>query len=159
MRLKADITLFIISIIWGSAFVAQRVAGQVGSVYIFNGVRYLLAALVVLPFAFRSFKNANSKLSNGQIKWMAVAGVFLFIASAFQQAGMVYTTAGNAGFITSLYVVLIPIILFTAASAEEVAKKGAETIDAIDYVVKPFDDAALLFLINRIADLTDQPKK
>ncbi|MBE0683842.1 MAG: DMT family transporter [Anaerolineales bacterium] len=113
MRLKADITLFIISIIWGSAFVAQRVAGQVGSVYIFNGVRYLLAALVVLPFAFRSFKNANSKLSNGQIKWMAVAGVFLFIASAFQQAGMVYTTAGNAGFITSLYVVLIPIILFT----------------------------------------------
>ncbi len=53
----------------------------------------------------------------------------------------------------------IPIILFTAASAEEVAKKGAETIDAIDYVVKPFDDAALLFLINRIADLTDQPKK
>ena len=61
MRLKADITLFIISIIWGSAFVAQRVAGQVGSVYIFNGVRYLLAALVVLPFAFRSFKNANSK--------------------------------------------------------------------------------------------------
>lgn len=53
----------------------------------------------------------------------------------------------------------IPIILFTAASAEEVAKKGAETIDAIDYVVKPFDDAALLFLINRIADITKKPKR
>lgn len=53
----------------------------------------------------------------------------------------------------------IPIILFTAASAEEVAKKGAETIEAIDYVVKPFDDAALLFLINRIADITEQSKK
>jgi len=52
----------------------------------------------------------------------------------------------------------IPIILFTAAAAEEVAKKGAETIDAIDYVVKPFDDAALLFLINRIADITDKAK-
>ena len=52
----------------------------------------------------------------------------------------------------------IPIILFTAASAEEVAKKGAETIEAIDYVVKPFDDAALLFLINRIADITEKAK-
>lgn len=52
----------------------------------------------------------------------------------------------------------IPIILFTAAAAEEVAKKGADTIEAIDYVVKPFDDAALLFLINRIADLTEKTK-
>lgn len=52
----------------------------------------------------------------------------------------------------------IPIILFTAAAAEEVAKKGAETIEAIDYVVKPFDDAALLFLINRIADITEKPQ-
>ena len=50
MRLKADITLFIISIIWGSAFVAQRVAAQLGSVYLFNGARYILAGLVVLPF-------------------------------------------------------------------------------------------------------------
>ncbi len=52
----------------------------------------------------------------------------------------------------------IPIILFTAAAAEEVAKKGADTIEAIDYVVKPFDDAALLFLINRIADITEKSK-
>lgn len=50
MRLKADISLFIIAIIWGSAFVAQRVAGQLGSVYLFNGGRYILAGLVVLPF-------------------------------------------------------------------------------------------------------------
>lgn len=112
MRLKADITLFLISIIWGSAFVAQRVAGQVGSVYIFNGLRYLLAALVVLPFAWRVFKGTKSSMSREQYKWMAVAGFFLFLGSALQQAGMQYTTAGNAGFITSLYVVLIPILLF-----------------------------------------------
>ena len=107
MRLKADLTLFIISIIWGSAFVAQRVAGQMGSVYYFNGARYLLAALVVMPFI-----GQNAALSNKtQIKWMLIAGFFLFVGSALQQAGMVYTTAGNAGFITSLYVVLIPIAL------------------------------------------------
>lgn len=114
MRLKADLTLFIISIIWGSAFVAQRIAGQAGGVYIFNGVRYLLAALFVLPFAFRGLRSADrsTPLALPQFKWMFVAGFFLFIASALQQAGMQYTTAGNAGFITSLYVVLIPIILF-----------------------------------------------
>ena len=114
MRLKADLTLFAISIIWGSAFVAQRVAGQVGSVYIFNGVRYLLAALVVLPFAYRSFRASGptQNISSSQYKWMIIAGFFLFIGSALQQAGVKYTTAGNAGFITSLYVVFIPILLF-----------------------------------------------
>ena len=117
MRLKADITLFIISIIWGSAFVAQRVAGQVGSVYMFNGLRYVLAGLVVLPFAWRlhragqAFRPANY-LPRDQYKWMFIAGFFLFLGSALQQAGMQYTTAGNAGFITSLYVVFIPILLF-----------------------------------------------
>ena len=109
MRLKADLTLLIISIIWGSAFVAQRVAGQMGSVYLFNGARYLLAAIVVLPFVgLGNFKS----MPRDQYKWMFIAGFFLFLGSALQQAGMVYTTAGNAGFITSLYVVLIPVALF-----------------------------------------------
>jgi drug/metabolite transporter (DMT)-like permease len=109
MRLKADLTLLIISIIWGSAFVAQRVAGQLGSVYQFNGARYLLAALVVLPFVKRS---DIKSMPREQYKWMFIAGFFLFVGSALQQAGLVYTTAGNAGFITALYVVLVPFALF-----------------------------------------------
>ena len=109
MRLKADLTLLLVSIIWGSAFVAQRVAGQMGSVYLFNGARYLLAAVVVLPFVRR---NSISSYSRNQYKWMLVAGFVLFVGSALQQLGVVYTTAGNAGFITSLYVVLVPIVLF-----------------------------------------------
>jgi drug/metabolite transporter (DMT)-like permease len=114
MRLKADITLLVVSIIWGSAFVAQRVAGQLGSVYLFNGARYLLAALVVLPLAVRARRNSNPShaITGAQYKWMFIAGFFLFAGSALQQAGMLYTTAGNAGFITSLYVVLVPIVLF-----------------------------------------------
>ncbi len=51
MRFKADLTLLFVAFIWGTAFVAQRVAGQQGSVYLFNGARYLLAALVVLMFS------------------------------------------------------------------------------------------------------------
>jgi drug/metabolite transporter (DMT)-like permease len=127
MRLKADLTLLLVSIIWGSAFVAQRVAGQLGSVYLFNGARYLLAAVVVLPFVLRvgraspsrrgDISSLTSKVSaltypQEQYKWMFVARFVLFIASAFQQLGVVYTTAGNAGFITSLYVVLVPVVLF-----------------------------------------------
>ncbi|HEY5731761.1 MAG TPA: DMT family transporter [Anaerolineales bacterium] len=121
MRLKADITLFIIAIIWGSAFVAQRVAGQLGSVYLFNGARYILAGLVVLPFAFRAgslhlsasqVTDLTHGLPREQNKWMFIAGLLLFFAAAFQQVGIQFTTAGNAGFITSLYVVLVPIIVF-----------------------------------------------
>ena len=114
MRLKADLTLLIVSVIWGSAFVAQRVAGQLGSVYLFNGARYLLAALVVLPLAIRTGRVSNPpyKMPREQYKWMFIAGFLLFVGSALQQAGMVYTTAGNAGFITGLYVVLVPFALF-----------------------------------------------
>ena len=107
MRLKADLTLFLIAIVWGSAFVAQRVAGQLGIVYLFNGARYILAGLVVLPFV-----RLKSPIPRAQYKWMFLAGFLLFIAAALQQAGMLYTTAGNAGFITSLYVVLVPVVLF-----------------------------------------------
>jgi drug/metabolite transporter (DMT)-like permease len=106
MRLKADLLLFLIAIIWGTAFVAQRIAGEQNIVYLFNGVRYLLASLVVLPFVKR-----KESLPRAQWKWMMIAGLVLFMGSALQQVGIVYTSAGNAGFITSLYVVLIPLIL------------------------------------------------
>ena len=114
MRLKADLSLLLVAFLWGTAFVAQRVAGQMGSVYLFNGFRYLLAAFVVLPFALRIRQGTTKSdaIAPGQYKWILIAGSFLFLGSAMQQAGLVYTTAGNAGFITSLYVVLVPIMLF-----------------------------------------------
>lgn len=114
MRLKADLSLLLVSLIWGSAFVAQRVAGQMGSVYWFNAARYLLAAVVVLPFAIQRnvYPNQVQGVTRDQYKWMFIAGFVLFLGSALQQVGMLYTTAGNAGFITSLYVVLVPVVLF-----------------------------------------------
>ena len=111
MRLKADLTLLLVSMIWGSAFVAQRIAGQMGSVYWFNGARYMLAALIVAPFAFRTVQTTPTTDRRGQYAWTLTAGFLLFLGSAFQQVGLLYTTAGNAGFITSLYVVLVPVIL------------------------------------------------
>lgn len=52
----------------------------------------------------------------------------------------------------------IPVILFTAAPPEEVIKKGGQVMEAVDFVIKPFDDKALLFLINRIADMTSEER-
>lgn len=106
MRLKADLTLLFVAIIWGSAFVAQRIAAQYNSVYLFNGARFVIGALVLAPFVWRKPLGAR------QWFWMVAAGVILFIASALQQLGILTTTASNAGFITSLYVVLVPFALF-----------------------------------------------
>src|SRR5512137_2728662 len=99
MRLKADLILLLIAIIWGSAFVAQRVAGQMGSVYFFNGARYILAGLAVMPVAIHSVKRSLTNefpawISSSQFFWMTIAGLLLFLASALQQVGLVYTTAG-----------------------------------------------------------------
>ncbi len=105
MRLKADLVLLLVAILWGSAFAAQRVAGQLGSVFFFNGVRFLLAGLILLPFGLRK------PIPRQQLPWMLAAGAILFLGSAFQQAGLLTTTAGNAGFITSLYVVIVPFVM------------------------------------------------
>jgi drug/metabolite transporter (DMT)-like permease len=106
MRLKADLTLLFVSMLWGSAFVFQRIVGEQGGVYYFNGMRFLLGALILLPFIRK-----RKPVPRGQWLWMSIAGAILFIASALQQAGMQYTTAGNAGFITSLSVVIVPFVL------------------------------------------------
>ena len=111
-RLRADLALLLAATIWGTAFVAQRVAAVSSGVFLFNGLRFLLGALVLLPFAWGRTRPRQP----GSLYWRGLlsilaAGLLLFTAGTFQQMGLRYTTAGNAGFITGLYVVLIPIIL------------------------------------------------
>ena len=106
MRLKADLTLLFVSVIWGSAFVAQRLAGMTGGVFLFNGMRFLLAVIILLPFV-----RFRERPGRGFFAWAFIAGLVMFAGTAFQQAGLAYTTAGNAGFLTSLYVVIVPFVL------------------------------------------------
>jgi drug/metabolite transporter (DMT)-like permease len=75
--------------------------------YLFNGTRFLIGGLVLLPLARRRLYNFKKVPLPG----IALAGAVLFAAAALQQLGLQYTTAGNAGFITGLYVVLVPLIL------------------------------------------------
>lgn len=109
-RLQADLSLLIVSVIWGSAFVVQRISALQLGVFWFNGLRFLLGGLLLLPFAWQEVKVLVSSLSRETYAVLA-AGFLLWAAAALQQTGLIYTTAGNAGFITGLYVVLIPIFL------------------------------------------------
>ncbi|MBN2386730.1 MAG: DMT family transporter [Anaerolineales bacterium] len=105
-RLKADLALLLAAIVWGMAFVAQRSAALLQGGFAFNGLRFLLGALVLLPFSGLRWRSGWK-----EFRLAVLAGMLLFIASAFQQYGVHYTTAGNAGFLTSLYVVLVPVLL------------------------------------------------
>ena len=109
-RLKADLLLLLVAVIWGSAFVAQRVAAQNMDVYLFNGLRFLLGALVLV--VFQALQRRTVRLPDRRdIPAVALAGILLFAGTTFQQLGLRHTTAANAGFITGLYVVIIPIVL------------------------------------------------
>ena len=107
MRLKADLLLFMVAIIWGTAFVAQGIAGQYKVAYLFNGVSFILSAVILIPFIPRGMK-----ITMEQWRWMFVAGIVLFFASAMQQVGLLFTKVANASFLTSLYAVFTPFLLW-----------------------------------------------
>lgn len=109
-RIKADLALLLVAVVWGSAFVAQRVAALHLGVYWFNGLRFLVGALVLLPFA-KSKADNPLPFSPKALAGVLLAGLLLFGGTSLQQLGLRFTTAGNAGFITGLYVVMIPLIL------------------------------------------------
>jgi len=115
--LKADILLLITAIIWGSAFVAQRVGMDYVGPFTFNGVRFALGSLFLLPFIAATRKGRRSNGENRSslhprtiFSASILAGFVLFLGASLQQVGIVYTTAGKAGFITGMYVILVPII-------------------------------------------------
>jgi len=110
-RLKADLMLLSVAIIWGSAFVVQRVAAPHVGIFTFNGLRFMLAAWVLLPIAVRNRLRSPAVSNKKTLLAVVVAGVLLWGGASLQQAGLRYTTAANAGFITGLYVVFIPLIL------------------------------------------------
>ncbi|MBN2297472.1 MAG: DMT family transporter [Deltaproteobacteria bacterium] len=114
---KSDSLLLSTAIIWGFAFVAQRLGMDYVGPFIFNGVRFALGALVLLPFILRNSycTNKDTIQDSPQVKKIGIyggimAGIALFSGASLQQVGLVYTTAGNAGFITGLYVVIVPIM-------------------------------------------------
>ena len=107
---KSDFILLFVAIIWGFAFVAQRIGMDHVGPFTFNGLRFVLGSLSLLPIIFFQRNSTSIKNNNGIIKSGTLSGIFLFLGISFQQVGLVYTTAGKAGFITGLYVVIVPFL-------------------------------------------------
>ena len=111
---SGEILLVLAAIVWGFAFVAQKAGMDSIGPMAYNGIRFLIGSATLLPliwFFDRKKKSHKPIESNKRKLWKAgiISGLVLFGASTLQQIGIVYTTAGNAGFITSLYVIIVPV--------------------------------------------------
>jgi drug/metabolite transporter (DMT)-like permease len=112
--LRADILLLLTAGIWGFGFVAQRSGMEYVGPFAYNGIRFILGSLSLLPLILIRQKSAKKNgMATHPFKriflFSLAAGSCLFVAVILQQIGIMFTTAGNAGFITGLYVVLTPI--------------------------------------------------
>ena len=114
-KFKGIAYLVFATVIWGSTFVAQSVGMDHISPFTFLAVRNLLAAvflvLVIAVFEWKDLKKYWKKWAD-PVLWRAgfLCGISLFIAASLQQIGLVYTDAGKAGFLTAMYIVLVPFL-------------------------------------------------
>lgn len=119
-RLCGNIMLLITAIIWGTAFVAQSEGMNYVEPFTYNAMRSFLGGMVLIPviFVFSKIDNKSDKYSEkgrktnlkSTVTGGVVCGLFLFAASSFQQFGISMTSAGKAGFITALYIIIVPLI-------------------------------------------------
>jgi drug/metabolite transporter (DMT)-like permease len=127
VKIQHSVFLLLAAFFWGTTFVAQDVAMKFMQPFTFNACRFLLGAVVLFPVAFFTGRidplavnyrgGAIPGISAGK-KDRAVllltggffCGLCVFLAGGIQQVGIVYTTAGKSGFVTALYIVLVPVI-------------------------------------------------
>lgn len=116
-QLRGTLSLLAATVIWGFAFIAQSVGMDTIGPFTFQMVRCFLAVIFLIPCAFVldigkcSMKASMDKWKNPDLwKSGCICGCALFVASSLQQIGLVYTDAGKAGFITAMYIVLVPIL-------------------------------------------------
>ena len=111
-RVQANLLLLLVALIWGSAFVAQAHAKVGVEPYTFTGIRFLLGACIIAPLAWRDFRalsRREKKPMRRDVLGVAMLGVLLTLGAVFQQIGITGTTVTNAGFLTALYVPLVPL--------------------------------------------------
>ncbi len=107
----ANLLLLLAGAVWGMGFIAQETAMEDMGPFLFTALRFLLAGLVVLPLAIREQLAADTPFSLGDLKIYIPLGSVFFLALVLQQIGLITTTVTNAGFLTALYVILVPLLL------------------------------------------------
>lgn len=111
--------LFITALIWGSAFVAQKIGAESLPPFAYNGIRFTLGVLF-LAVVYSLWGKKVALFGKLNLLYGAIGGFFLFSGATLQQIGIQYTTTGKTGFITGLYVVLVPVIgIFTGQKARK----------------------------------------
>lgn len=115
-KLKSSLLLLLAACIWGAAFVAQSKGMESMGPFSFNAARFLLGSAVLVPAAWsriRKRRREGAVVERREIRTALAGGVFcglaLCAASTFQQIGLLYTSVGKAGFLTTLYIVLVPL--------------------------------------------------
>lgn len=112
-RSQANLVLLSVALIWGLAFVAQA-EGMAGvGPLTFTGIRFLLGTVIVLPLAWREWQQRSTHrmpARAGDFLGVGALGVLLMLGAALQQIGITGTTVTNAGFLTALYVPLVPLL-------------------------------------------------
>jgi len=113
-KLRGSLAILIATVIWGSAFIAQSVGMDYIGPFTFQTMRSVLAVPFLIIVVFLIERNPRKSLENwlDPALWKAglPCGIALFIAAGLQQMGIVHTSAGKAGFITAMYIVLVPIL-------------------------------------------------
>ena len=109
-KAKGNMILLLTALIWGSAFVAQSTAADLVETFTYNMSRNVLGALVLLPVIYVQASGAARMLPDRSTLTGGICcGIILAASSGFQQAGVALTTAGKAGFITALYIIMVPL--------------------------------------------------
>ena len=112
-RSRANLVLLSVALIWGLAFVAQA-EGMAGvGPLTFTGIRFLLGAVIVLPLAWREWQQRSAQHVPARVAdalGIGALGVLLMLGATLQQVGITGTTVTNAGFLTALYVPLVPLL-------------------------------------------------
>lgn len=109
-RLQANLLLLLAGMIWGMGFVAQSTAMASIGPLMFIAVRSVIASFSILPMAMAERKRAKTDLTHRNYLLFAVIGLVLFIGLAAQQIGLKTTSVTNAGFLTGLYLILVPVL-------------------------------------------------
>lgn len=112
IQVRNSLLLLLTAVIWGSAFVAQSVGMDYVEPFTFTFARSIIGGIVLIPCILFLTDKEKRECKVTKTEWIGgtCCGIFLFAASNFQQFGILHTTVGKAGFITALYVVIVPVL-------------------------------------------------
>lgn len=130
-RIHADLMILFIALVWGFAFYYQKIAMTAVGPLLFVGLRSIVATVVLIPFALAEGRGKPTLADRDRsllLRTSVLAAALFFIGATLQQWGLVTATVTNAGFLTGLYVVIVPLIVWSIGRGLPSAAVGAAVV-------------------------------